>query len=116
MVTREEGKGLGSFLKLGFRLGLLYGALGLGVEAIHRHLPPVVYERMAGLLSALPRWLLSASGLDTHLTAALAEGRLPGWMVGAAIPLVGVVSILLLAMMLGLTWSFVGAVASLKHR
>ena|GEM_PF-5327540 len=116
MGTREEGQALGAFLRLGFRLGLLYGVLGLGLEVIHRQLPPVVYEKVAGLLSALPRWLLSASGLDSHLTAALAEGRLPGWMVGAAIPLVGVASILMLAMMLGLTWSFVGAVASLKHR
>lgn len=116
MGAREGEQGLGSFLKLGFRLGLFYGALGLGLEVLHRHLPPHVYQRTAGMLSALPRWLLATSGLDSQLTAALVQGRLPGWMVGAAIPLVGVAAILLLAVALGLTWSFVGAVASLKHR
>ncbi len=116
MDQSTGGQGLRLFIKIGFRLALLYGALGLGIEILHRFLPAGVYQRSAGALSALPSWILATLGLDGHLTAALVQGEVPGWLVGAAIPLVGVAIILSLSLVLGLMWSFGGAVVSLKNR
>ncbi|AKU92151.1 hypothetical protein [Vulgatibacter incomptus] len=104
------------FPTLGFRLALVYGAAGLSLEVLHHHLPESIYRRTSDVLCALPSWLIATLGFDSTLNAAMATGRLPAWLAGTAVPLVGVASILLLSLGVGLLWTFGGAIGSLKHR
>ena len=100
----------------GFHLAVLYCAVGLVLELLHRSLPPAVYERAAGAVYGLPIRLLSALGLQSELIAAVAQGRLPGWLASAAVPTVGVVVILLVALVVGSAFRFTATVLSFRHR
>lgn len=104
------------FLELGFRLAFLYGALGLSLEALHRHLPAEVYLSSSQALWALPAWLVETAGLSGALSSLLHHGQVPNWIVGSVLPLLGVLSILFLSFALGLMWSFGGLIGSLKDR
>ena len=100
----------------GFYLAILYCSVGLVLELLHRSLPGDVYERAAGAVYGLPIRLLGALGVQSELIAAVAQGRVPGWLASAAVPTVGVVVILLAALVVGSAFRFTATVLSLRQR
>jgi len=100
----------------GFHLAILYCAAGLVLELLHRNLPEGVYERAAGAVYGLPLRLLTSLGIQSELIGAVAQGRLPAWVAGAAVPAVGVLAILLCAVLVGTAFRFTATVLAFRHR
>lgn len=99
----------------GYHLAFFYCVVGLLLELLYRVLPPGAYERMAGAIYGLPMRLLAELGLQTRLIAAVAQGRIPGWLAAAAVPALGVATILLSALLLATVVRFCAAVRSFRQ-
>jgi hypothetical protein len=102
-------------LRQGFSLAVLYASLGLILELLHRTLPGPVYERAAGAIYGLPIRLLVQLDLQSALIGAVAQGRLPAWLAGAAVPAIGVAVILCASLALAIVRRFSVLVASFRQ-
>jgi hypothetical protein len=85
---------LRAILGQGFILSTLYCVFGLAIELSHALLPAAIYERAAAAVYGVPLRLLVHLDLQSDLISAVAQGRLPAWLAGAAVPALGVALIL----------------------
>ena len=117
MSGRAPGRG--AFRAIGgqgFPLAVVYALFGLALELLYGRLPPAVYERAAAAVYGLPIRLLASLDLQSVLIAAVAQGRVPAWLAGAAVPALGVALILAAATILGAGARFAALVLSLRQR
>lgn len=102
-------------MKQGYHLAILYGACGLVLELLHQMLPMPIYQRFAGAAYGLPMKLLLALGIEERLVGAVARGNIPAWAAGAAIPASGMLSILVLAFLVGISCSFLASLSTFRQ-